>query len=397
MSLEPVLFLANVYPPENLIGALRPARFARYLPEFGYQAHVITASPQPEPSPVRYVPYQPGRLEKYLSLALFPHDDRMSWTWTAAAAGAEALRRVPARIVFSTFPPLSGHLAAWRLKRRFGLRWVADFRDPLIGNFGRRAARSLWVDGLLEKLFFGEADILIANTEAAGRFWARRYPQYAGKIRVIYNGFDPRTPQLEALPIPARPFRRLLHAGSLYSSAYPGELMARFAAWIRQGLLDPSAVRLRMIGDIQDEAVFLGLEAVRELTASGFLDCTPRHLPVAEARRIMAESDWFLVLDRFSSGGTLQLAAKVFEYIQVGRPVLAFTAPGSPVERVLEISAIPHVCLYRGEPAGAQQEKAARFFQMPPDAVRPSGEYVQRFGAEGQTRQLAAIFRELTE
>jgi hypothetical protein len=38
-----VLIVTQVYPPSAAIGAFRPARFAKYLPEFGWRAVVATS------------------------------------------------------------------------------------------------------------------------------------------------------------------------------------------------------------------------------------------------------------------------------------------------------------------------------------------------------------------
>ena len=43
---KPVLLLAYHFPPDNASGSARPFRFYKYLPEYGYEPHVITASPQ---------------------------------------------------------------------------------------------------------------------------------------------------------------------------------------------------------------------------------------------------------------------------------------------------------------------------------------------------------------
>lgn len=393
-SLTPILFLADAFPPKNVIGALRPFRFAKYLPQFGYQAHVLTESPQPDPRPdVQFVPASRGRLQTLVNLALFRQDERVSWARPAVRAAGHFLDAVPARVVFSTSPPIGGHLAALWLKRQRDLKWVADFRDPLKGNFGRgRHFPGSLIDPFLERLFFDHADALIANTEAAAAFWSRRSPRHRSKIHVIYNGFDPETPQLQAAPIPLRPHRVLLHAGSLYTPfAKPWRLLDAFARLLNKGLIRPEAMRLRLVGEIVDEPSLRRFPSFRVLERAGSLECTPVHIPVDEARRAMSQSDYFLVLDRDSPHGVLQLPAKLFEYIQIGRPILAWTSPGAPVEQVLALSGIPHVCLYMNDPDEDLDRKILLFLELPNTPAEPSGEYRRQFGAVYQAGQLARI------
>src|SRR5579862_6308176 len=46
-----IILVAFHFTPEPLPGALRPSRFFRYLPDFGYEPEVITAAVQTESHP----------------------------------------------------------------------------------------------------------------------------------------------------------------------------------------------------------------------------------------------------------------------------------------------------------------------------------------------------------
>jgi len=48
-----VLIIAYWYPPKQTIGALRPAKWVKYLPDFGWDPVVITVSPRTD----RYTKY----------------------------------------------------------------------------------------------------------------------------------------------------------------------------------------------------------------------------------------------------------------------------------------------------------------------------------------------------
>lgn len=389
---KPVLLVAYVYPPENIVGALRPYRFAKYLPCFGYSPYVVTASRQLSNgggANVRYAPQEPGGLKNLIGRIAY--DDQIFWVSPAVRASEALLSELAVKAIFSTSPPLSAHLAALELKQRHGIRWIADFRDPLCGNFGRRSLRTMVSDPALEWYLFRHADILIANTDAAAEFWRRRYPQHAQKVRIIYNGFDPDNQQLRAAPIPPRGYRVLTHAGSIYRSNYPGAILNCLNSLIGQGLLGQGAIRIRLMGDIEDEPRLRRLPSFRELAAAGVLDCTSTHLPVEQARRVMGESDYFLLLDRHCPEGILQLPAKVFEYIQIGRPILAFTKRCSPVESVLSTSGIPHVCLYMDDSEQQLGDKLLAFLQLPPQPSLASESYRRDFNAYRQTEQLSAL------
>ena len=208
-----LLALAYYYPPENEIGAARPDRFVRYLRRAGMDVTVVTAAALP-PGRTRDVDtvHAPGlrksrngqataapqatRSIRLAAVALhgaerliLPYDDRMGWLPYAYAAAAPCIDR--GTILFSTHPPTVTHLTAMALKHRYGVPWIADFRDPLWGNPYRTSQRAAMLDPLLERLTIETADAVIANTEAAGAELRRRYPLMAEKVHVIWNGFDP--------------------------------------------------------------------------------------------------------------------------------------------------------------------------------------------------------------
>jgi hypothetical protein len=397
--MRPVLFLAHSFPPENIIGALRPFRFAKYLPQFGYSPIVVTASrPGPDkPDYVHYVPSPIGFGERIVNRILV-FEEHFSWAKSAAREAERLLRETQTRVVFSTSPPFGVHIAARTLKQRCGVKWVADFRDPMIGNDARLGLAIRQVDKHFEPGFFNDADIIISNTQAAAELLKTRYPQHKGKIHAIYNGFDPETQGLRALPIPPRPFRVLMHAGSLYRVSMTAAFLEALSLAVTTGAVNPATVRLRMVGEIERYRALRESPPFRSLQEAGMLECTPTHVPVAEARRMMAEADYQVAIDRYRDGGIIQLPAKTFEYVQIGRPVLAVTGSGSPMEYALRTSGIRHVCLYpeQDSPA-AMAKKITEFLEFPTDPMPVTSAYEDEFGAYGQTRRLAGFFDRLLD
>ena len=66
--------------------------------------------------------------------ATFYPDDEVGWVPFAIARGLQIHEASPVDVIYSSSPPISGHLAAAALARQTGLPWIADFRDPWIGN-----------------------------------------------------------------------------------------------------------------------------------------------------------------------------------------------------------------------------------------------------------------------
>ena len=270
-----LLILAYHFPPENAVGALRPYRFYKYLPQFGYQCKVVTAAPQHvgEFPGVECVPDRIGELmegggaaqrmkSRRPTSALFEIALRrwvvpgvVGTTWSAAAASA--CRTILSQhagehvTLLSTFPPLGVQVAALLASRQKRLRWIADFRDPMsfTRQFCKNARLAHAVLAGIERLVFHRADLILANTEQAAERWRTLYPTAAGKIRVLWNGFDPQE-DLSAQPL-SDPGRKLLvHAGWLYSGRNPNAILESLCRLRRTAPERVEQARILLVGPI---------------------------------------------------------------------------------------------------------------------------------------------------
>ncbi len=398
---EAVVILAYYFPPENAIGADRPFRFAKYLPRFGFVPRVIANNAEEcrEMDSVTRVPrrerHKPG-----LALAagaaravqkLLPYNEQLAWAPHAVAAGSRAIHKESAKLVLSTSPPLATHLAALRLKQRFGVRWIADFRDPLVGNPCRTRRFGKIYDSALERCIFSHADLLIANTESAAEAWRKRYPQWAGKIRTIWNGFDPEDAVRPSV-IPRRPQALLAHVGSIYGLRDPRPVLWTIERSTALGLLNPGALQVLFAGPLEERIFSLTDPPFSTLAAKGCLRCDNRLLSRSDARRLIATADYLLLIDH-ASAETIHVPAKLFEYIQVGRPILALTSRNSPCDQILAKAGVPYKCMYMDaspEQAGARLQE---FLSLPNRAVPASRWFWEQFDGSRQTETLASLLR----
>src|SRR5262249_31067301 len=135
--------------------------------------------------------------------------------------------------------------------------------------------------------------------------------------------------------------RIIRHVGSVYGDRYPEPLIQSMRRLIASGRLNPSSVRLDLVGPLSVPGV--------NLPAEPWFQCTPRQVSKNEANRLIQQADYLLLLDVTTNNIGLQVPAKIFDYIQIGRPIIARTVRESPVDRILGQSGIPHACLYAGD------------------------------------------------
>ena len=399
-----LLMLAYYFPPQNTSGASRPSRFAKYLEQLGYSLRVIslaTDDPGDIPDRVHAVPQKNGRSSftsaasqaAYLvERAVLPYNDRLPWVPHAIAKAANSTGAGHITVVFSTSPPLATHLAALRLKKRFGVKWIADLRDPLCGNPFRTRKIGNAYDGILQRLIFENADALIANTDVVAETWRKQYPQWRDKISVIWNGFDPD----ESLPVPthrSRARRIILHAGNLYRGRKPDLLLNSLARLIDASQVDPASFRVDLVGALEADALL----PFSNLVEKGCLHYNGVTVPRLEASNLMADADFLLLIDINEANVGVQLPAKIFDYIRVGRPILVITTRNSPAERILADSGVPHVCLFPDESPLLADAKVQEFLKLSSDPVVASPWFWNEFDARSQAQTLSAVIDQLEE
>jgi glycosyltransferase involved in cell wall biosynthesis len=400
-----VVMLAYHFPPENAIGGARPYRFYKYLSEMGYRCRVITAADQgghpnldteyvPDPfvtSPRLGIGWQ---VERAVRKLLFPGVAGFQWSRLACqAASAFLLSQQKAEItIYSTFPPLGAHLAALLLARRERLKWIADFRDPLSINPGHLGLTKfqqkvhLW----LEKIILKRADIVIVNTDALAEQWKNAYPNHRDRIHVIWNGFDP-ADRIEQTALPQRTYRLFSHLGALYEGRNISPLLESISRLIDSGRLMGDRLRIRLVGSISKDCI-PGAEFLARAKDQGWLEIIPDQVPHHEARRMALESDGLLLVQPHTAA---LVPGKLFEYLRLRRPILAFILPDTPIERILKQSGVTYRCVYAGNSFQEIDNTLESFFNRKEEGSEANTWFEENFDAKKQTQALDALIRSM--
>lgn len=389
-----VLVIAYYFPPLGGVGVQRTLKYVKYLPQRGWQPIVVTprnpaytvrdAALLDELSPdlqvERTSSFEPARLPNavaaFLSrrrpassgtstdgtvgpaggslsarllskgmgawkniwgLWLFP-DAAVGWVGPATRRGIALHKREAVDAIYSTSGPISCHLIAARIAARTGLPWIADFRDPWIGNAFATPPRGLHAiqQRGIERRIIEAADTVIFATQGLMKAYAERYPGAVEKMRVIPNGYD-RTdvPAPEGDRTGDRRFR-LVYTGSFYGE-HELEIFLR-------GLEILVGRRPEMKDRLEVE--FIGwLSAHNRGVAasygnSGRIGSMLRFsgfLPHAEAMRRAAMSDALLqIIADDPRKGEVQ-GGKLMEYLGHDRQILAIVPEGEAREVLREL------------------------------------------------------------
>ena len=382
-----VLVVTYFFPPAGGVGVQRTLKYVTYLPRWGWEPVVVApadpafpvrdasllATLAPELEVYRTASLEPGRLpsiaarllsrrhqrgsgavvvdltassaqgslslrllrkasvlwNRIWAVLLFP-DGVIAWLPFAVRSGLMAHRRRPVDVIYSSAAPISTHLAAGLIKRYTGRPWVADFRDPWIGNpFAAPLSRpKRWMQRRMERWIVERADRVIVAVDLMRVQLAERYPDLADKFVHIPNGYD-RSDLIgiEPAPPPRPGGFHLLYAGSLYR---PKELEA-FLLGVERLLARRPDLRQRLKVDFVGRVNDANAKAAAEFDTPerlggiiGFEGFMPR--PKALAR--MAGADALLQLMPDIAGAEIFVGGKLTEYLAFDRPILAVMPRG---------------------------------------------------------------------
>ncbi len=344
-----VLMVAFHYPPEHSSsGVLRTLKFSKYLPDYGWEPVILTVREscyeQIDPALTQQIPasVQVWRTfafdtkktlsfrGKYLRASTIP-DRFVGWLPFAVRTGLRIIRCNRIHALYSTSPLPTAHLIASILKWLTRLPWMADFRDPwtepeLVAN---PRAPLFRLECSLERRVLRQADRLVFTTAQLRDEMISRYEAVdRGKAVVIPNGHDEEDflalPEIAPDPTPVR----ITHTG-LVDASYrsPRGFLEALASLVKSGEIPSDQIRVDFLGG----GSYLRSPDFRSLIESLHLEniiSVVDRVSYSECLQRQARSHVLLLLQCGTDTRTL-IPAKAFEYLRIGRPILAIVPPGA--------------------------------------------------------------------
>ena len=367
-----VLIITYYWPPSGGSGVQRWLKFAKYLPDAGWEPVIFTpenpdfdlrdGSLEKEVSKqlevIRFPiwePYQlfskvkgktqthPGRLleqkEKgFLEKAaiwaranLLVPDPRVFWVKPSVKFLTDLAQSGQFQAVITTGPPHSMHLIGRELKRKTGLPWIADFRDPWsqwefldtlpMTSFIRKKHQQL------EQTVLKEADAVLTISPTFQRDLeklARR------KINLLTNGFDPAD-----IPAGFSPKEKeagklhLVYSGIIDAIRNPIPLMEALKAEFEGGVEE---VKWTFVGKVSEHVqAYVKQDAwlSERIHFAGYVS----H---GEVFGFYAKADVLVLILTDTKNAQGNIPGKLFEYLATGVPVLALGDPKGDSAKILK-------------------------------------------------------------
>lgn len=359
-----VLIITYYWPPAGGSGVQRWLKFAKYLQDFDIEPIVytvdnpnydvvdtsleneipdsITVLKQPIFEPNNFIKKKkvatanvssnPSFIQKslqYIRGNYFIPDARKFWVKPSVKYLTSYLKSNPVDVVITTGPPHSIHLIGMRLKQKLGVKWLADFRDPMSNLFYNKdlllTTKSKIKLNQLEKEILSKADVVVT----VSNHLQKEFQKYRTKVEVITNGYDNEVLIEQTYSLDKK--FTLSHIGLLPTQSNPIVLWQVLKEILSENEEFAQDLQLNFIGN-SSKQIIDSLKDFDLLNHASIID----YVAHSEAIQLQKKSQVLLLLIPQVKGSEGIITGKVFEYITSNRPILALVPKGSDLIEIIE-------------------------------------------------------------
>lgn len=405
--MKKVLFIAYHFPPLAGGGTFRSLKFVKYLPEFGWLPTVLTTNTKnylaydetllnEVPENVKIIragEYDPFYLHILLSKIgleklyqkikdrfLIP-DEKIGWIPLAYRKAVRELKKYKYDLIFSTSPTPCAHIIALKLRKKFGIPWICDFRDfwtdhPYYRFINTHRGNQ---EIALEKKIISTAELIITAFNKIRLSWRYTYQEINdNKFYTIYNGYDS---QIYNVKENKNKKLNLLYTGSFYGKYNPRVFFDVLLSVYKTNQNFRKHVSIKLIGNIDPE--------IRNQTVENV-----EYLPYTSPTRLneyIENSDVLLLVLPVESG----LPGKIFTYMATLKPIFAIVPDGETKE-ILKKTKLA----YLADPDSVteitnQLLNIYTLWKANKLNPRANTDYIQQFQRRNQVKQLSKIFNRI--
>lgn len=419
-----VIIFTYYWPPAGGVAVQRFLKFSKFLPEFGWEPIIITVDNGSYPyldeslvkeiSPLlrvyRTKTFEPfefynllrgkkGKslpvvsvgshnkksffqtISEYVRANFFIPDARKGWVSYAVKQAEEILKNEKVDAIVTTGPPHSAHLIGLQLKEKFGVKWLADFRDPWTGifynNFLPRTEATKQKDKALETKVLQTTDVVTVISPGMKKEFESR----AQKIEVVSNGYDEEDFSNAEVGMQNAEVFTIRYVGNLMASQNLENLWRAVSSLVTRH----SSLRLEFIGRVDD--------VVKKSISENGLDSIVSYLDFVDHRKaiqLMQEASMLLFAIPDVKDNEVILTGKLFEYLASTSEMISFGPVQGNAAEILSATGRKKMIAYNdADETQKQLLSALNYFEQTKTVFKYSDTKHQVYSRRNQTSILA--------
>ncbi|WP_419874310.1 hypothetical protein [Candidatus Pristimantibacillus sp. PTI5] len=333
--MKKILLISYFFPPSV---DQRSLKFAKYLPQYGWLPWVLSPKHSEyrrfDSTLLKEIPpnckvIDTPSSEKVPRPIIHPNDFRSGWFTEAIIEGVRIIEEQNIDVIFTTASPNLSHLIGLTLKQMTKKPWIADFRDEWTTNpyiQGLYPGKQMNYNAKLEQLVLKQADAVVSGGEKMSDILFRLSGTSSKKkFHTIHEGFDP-------LDFPNK---RVSKENNRFTLTYMGALYG-----LRKSLADRffeeivMAVSNRRLMPKDFELLMVGSSLTLPVKKRIFQIRNAGYMNHHEALERTGSAD-LLLLFIDPKEGAQTIPSKLFEYINLKKPIFALIPPNSEVAHII--------------------------------------------------------------
>lgn len=352
-----VLIIANLSHASPRIPSL-----AKYLSEFNWSAIVLSGAPPEEPDQkfrIIQTHFPDAVVEWKKRLLLDPHkgfqkqigipfeireknwsftsklvnfirgiiaypDEHKDWQPFALKSADELFQKEKIDVIMSSSSPVTSHLIAYHLKRKWKIPWIADLRDLWTQNHSYRYGQiRKFFERKLELKMLKIADVLVTVTPP----WAKELGTLHKRAFVysITNGFDPELMGGKQVDLTTK--FTITYTGSIYTGKQdPSKFLSALKDLIFEKIINVNDIEVRFYGPKSE----LLEREIKRYELSAFVK---QYGIISREISFEKQKESQLLLIFYWSDWRIKgwYPLKLFEYLGAQRPILITGGSGNDV------------------------------------------------------------------
>ncbi|WP_417368489.1 glycosyltransferase family 4 protein [Flavobacterium beibuense] len=426
--MKKVLIITYYWPPAGGPGVQRWLKFVKYLPEYGIEPIVYIPKNPTYPlideelqkdvsynttilknniiEPYGWASVFSKKNTKKISSGIIPDkkkqsvlqklmlwvrgnmfipDARVLWVRPSVSYLSNYLQGSGIDTIITTGPPHSLHLIGMELQKRFGVKWIADFRDPwtTIGYHKelRLSESSQQRHKKMEHDVLNTVDSIIVTSPTT----KTEFEQLTDKpVTVITNGYDVELVAKEPLD---EKFT-LAHIGSFLSERNPKILWESLSELVNEDTEFKDKFELKLIGAVSQEV----LTSIEQHGLTDYIN-NMGYVSHSEAVKQQRKSQVLLLVEIDSLDTRCIIPGKLFEYMASERPVIGIGPQEADFADIIKTTNTGVFVEYT-EKEKLKDALKSYFVQYMAEGVKVHAIGLQQYSRRNLTNQLANLLKQ---